>query len=125
MTSVWYLRKNQYKTCPNIEVAQMKDSIIVLCLDGEKSWLNKFGLSFFYLKFTKTCSSTEIGWPFNDVGSYFHCNTAFSAGAINSGCPLMARARTTLPCSSMIASTTTVPCMRACRAKGGYSGLTE
>jgi len=41
MTSVWYLRKNQYKTCPNIEVAQMKDSIIVLCLDGEKSWLNK------------------------------------------------------------------------------------
>jgi hypothetical protein len=43
MTSVWYLRKNQYKTCPNIEVAQMKDSIIVLCLDGEKSWLNKSG----------------------------------------------------------------------------------
>jgi hypothetical protein len=36
MTSVWYLRKNQYKTCPNTEVAQMKDSIIVLCLDGKK-----------------------------------------------------------------------------------------
>jgi hypothetical protein len=37
MTSVSYLRKNQYKTCPNIEVAQMKDSIIVLCLDGKKA----------------------------------------------------------------------------------------
>src|SRR5258708_34282836 len=29
MTPLWYLRKNQYQTCPNPKVAQTKDSTIV------------------------------------------------------------------------------------------------
>src|SRR6516162_2658526 len=36
MTSVWRLRKNQYKTFPNIKAAQMKDSIMALHLNERK-----------------------------------------------------------------------------------------
>jgi hypothetical protein len=54
--------------------------------------------------------------PFNVVGSYFHCSTAFNAAAINNGCPLTTRVCTTFPRSSMIASTTTTPRIRASRA---------
>ncbi len=180
-TSVWYLKKDQYKPCPSIQAPEKKNSIIVLlrlageevkldlnCLKPDRArtvpTLSSFpnsltrtahpalslrspepccsGSSIFDRlqaspatvelasydlgwKCTCSCNSTETGWPFREVGSYFHCCTALNAAAISSGCPLTTCAWTTFPRSSITASITTVPEMRVWRASGGYSGSME
>src|SRR5207248_2186546 len=55
----------------------------------------------------------------------FHSSTALSAASMSNGCPLTTRAWTTFPCSSITASTTTVPQMCVSRASGGYTGSAE
>src|SRR2546429_290755 len=104
---------------------QAEDGIRDVAVTGVQTCALPISLYEFRLKCTCTCNSTETGWPFKVVGSYFHCNTAFNAASMSSGCPLTTRAWTTFPCSSITASTTTVPQMCASRASGGYAGSTE
>ena len=62
---------------------------------------------------------TLTAWPDNFVGLNFACRAAATAAARNSGWPLTGVAEITLPCSSTVTWTVTVPEAFAARATGG------
>src|SRR6185295_9146766 len=66
---------------------------------------------------------TLTGCPDNLVGENLAPRAAAAATARNSGWPDTAAAEITLPFSSIVTCTTTVPAAWACRAIGGYAGL--
>src|SRR5262249_27950621 len=42
-TSVWYLKTDQYKTCPSIDAPQKKNSIMVTSTVAREIWLSNIG----------------------------------------------------------------------------------
>jgi len=74
------------------------------------------------LKLTSTLKSIGVGSPSRTVGSYLLLETALNAAGISKGWPLITRIPFTFPCSSIIASITTIPASFDCLARSGYSG---
>src|SRR5687767_1351700 len=66
---------------------------------------------------------TLTGWPDSFVGENLAPRAAATATALSNGCPETADAEVTLPFSSIVTCTTTVPPACAWRAIGGYGGL--
>src|SRR6185503_118505 len=66
---------------------------------------------------------TLTGCPDSLVGENFALRAAATAAACSNGCPETACAETTLPLSSTVTWTTTVPEALAALATGGYCGF--